>query len=445
LVTMLSDELLLLVFRKMAWKELRVTCMPVCRWWCEVARDASLWRELCRSRFPAAQYQTEQGGRATDWPAAFQEKQTELVRDVDKKLLCHYDICAKKQRDWWQGVTKDRSRVLVAIEQVNYLSYSRTALATFKKAVTLQALGRHPNIVTLVDVLGSDDEHLDSCWVIYRHMDASLDCIIRASILEEIHIQYITYQLLLAVRHVHSASIAHCDIQPSSILVNENCTIALSGFSEHAVVVPAGESPPQDRYVFRKWYSPPERVVGSTVLKCSQDMWQVGLVLGEMLKGQPLLPGNSTMHQLELICALTNPSADDVAAIESPYAETMVESIPGGGGGGGACRSLEEACPNASQSAIDLLRRLLQFNPTKRLTVAEALAHPYLAEFWMHEKSAALEGVHPWLVHGVPHDEKPPGIRRELLDHIRKWKQKKARKEEKRRVRRGERNKEQET
>lgn len=84
--------------------------------------------------------------------------------------------------------------------------------------------------------------------------------------------------------------------------------------------------------------------------------------------------------QLELISALTNPSADDVSAIESPYAESMMEAISGGGVGHG-CRSLEEACPKAAQSAIDLLRGLLQFNPAKRLTVDEALAHPFIAEF----------------------------------------------------------------
>ena len=120
-------------------------------------------------------------------------------------------------------------------------------------------------------------------------------------------------------------------LQPQSIFINENCTIALSRFGEYAMVVRSGESPPpypNDKYVSRKWYSPPERLLGSTVyafyhphrrgclplrspaltpharilathrVKTSRDMWQVGLVLGEMLKGQPLLAGNSTMHQV---------------------------------------------------------------------------------------------------------------------------------------------------
>ncbi|ELR14166.1 uncharacterized protein ACA1_131590 [Acanthamoeba castellanii str. Neff] len=48
-----------------------------------------------------------------------------------------------------------------------------------------------------------------------------------------------------------------------------------------------------------------------------------------MPKGQPLLPGNSTMHQLELISVLMNPSVDDVTAIESPYAKQSMSNALG--------------------------------------------------------------------------------------------------------------------
>jgi mitogen-activated protein kinase 15 len=37
--------------------------------------------------------------------------------------------------------------------------------------------------------------------------------------------------------------------------------------------------------------------------------------------------------------------------------------------------------PNASEQAADLLHKLLEFNPDKRITAEEALRHPYLAQF----------------------------------------------------------------
>jgi serine/threonine protein kinase len=81
--------------------------------------------------------------------------------------------------------------------------------------------------------------------------------------------------------------------------------------------------------------------------------------------------------QLSLINALTSPSPEDVASIDSPYGDVMMQSVNGETPYHGQHHSLEEACPDASASAISLLRGLLQFSPSKRLTVDEALAHPY--------------------------------------------------------------------
>ena len=44
--------------------------------------------------------------------------------------------------------------------------------------------------------------------------------------------------------------------------------------------------------------------------------------------------------------------------------------------------------PDASALAIDLMERMLQFNPAKRITVADALAHPYLAQ--LHDPASEL-------------------------------------------------------
>jgi mitogen-activated protein kinase 15 len=44
-------------------------------------------------------------------------------------------------------------------------------------------------------------------------------------------------------------------------------------------------------------------------------------------------------------------------------------------------RSLNELYPHASEDAIDLLKKLLHFNPNKRLSAEEAIAHPFVAQF----------------------------------------------------------------
>ena len=70
------------------------------------------------------------------------------------------------------------------------------------------------------------------------------------------------------------------------------------------------------------------------------------------------------------------PSPDDIEAINSPLAQTMLESLPPS-----KARRLTDMFPTASDDALDLLRSLLQFNPSKRLTADQALRHPYVAQF----------------------------------------------------------------
>jgi mitogen-activated protein kinase 15 len=59
------------------------------------------------------------------------------------------------------------------------------------------------------------------------------------------------------------------------------------------------------------------------------DMWSVGCILGELMCGKPMFPGTSTMNQLDKIIEATGtPSAEDIEAIDSPFAATMLESLP---------------------------------------------------------------------------------------------------------------------
>ena len=59
------------------------------------------------------------------------------------------------------------------------------------------------------------------------------------------------------------------------------------------------------------------------------DMWSVGCILGELLGGKPMFPGTSTMNQLDKIVEVTGmPKREDIDAIDSLFAATMLESLP---------------------------------------------------------------------------------------------------------------------
>ena len=124
-------------------------------------------------------------------------------------------------------------------------------------------------------------------------------------------------------------------------------------------------------------YRPPEILLGSTRYTKGVDMWAIGCIIGEQISGRPIFPGTSTMNQLDKIIEVCGrPTAEDVAAIKSPFAATMLESLPPS-----RPRSLTEIFPTASAEALDLMRMCLQFNPDKRCSAEEAIRHPYVAQF----------------------------------------------------------------
>ena len=116
-------------------------------------------------------------------------------------------------------------------------------------------------------------------------------------------------------------------------------------------------------------------------------MWSLGCLMAEMISGKPLFPGISTMNQLERILHVTGqPSPEDVSSMQSKFTVQMLESLTMKKYG-----SLAELLPNATPEALDLLSKMLQFNPEKRITATSALEHVYFAPFVSDEETRSRD------------------------------------------------------
>ena len=107
----------------------------------------------------------------------------------------------------------------------------------------------------------------------------------------------------------------------------------------------------------------------------SIDIWSVGCILAEFLGRKALFPGRDYLQQLRLIVdTLGPPSASDLSMIGNPQAVEYIKALPKR-----ERVPFEKLYTNASKEAIDLLEKMLVFDPRKRITAAQALQHEYLA------------------------------------------------------------------
>jgi mitogen-activated protein kinase 15 len=241
-------------------------------------------------------------------------------------------------------------------------------------------LGEHDNIVKMVNCMKAENDK--DIYLVFEYMDCDLYAVGRAGILEDIHKTYITYQILKALNYIHSGGLIHRDLKPSNVLISSDCHVKICDFGLCRSITDTAATSRESSafltdYVATRWYRAPEILLGSNRYTGAVDMWGLGCILGELLNGKPIFQGTSTMDQLDKILSLTGqPLDEDIQGTDSPFAATMLETIqfkpP---------NSLSEMFPTASAQALDFIRCCLQFNPHKRITAEEGLAHPFVSGF----------------------------------------------------------------
>lgn len=100
------------------------------------------------------------------------------------------------------------------------------------REVTLLRRLRHPYVVELFDIIEPrDKEHFETLYVVLELAESDLKKVIKSAIhLQLKHIQLVVYNLLCAVKYLHTANVLHRDLKPANILVNEDCSVKICDF-----------------------------------------------------------------------------------------------------------------------------------------------------------------------------------------------------------------------
>jgi c-Jun N-terminal kinase len=265
------------------------------------------------------------------------------------------------------------------------VTHAKRAFREFK----LMKLVNHKNIIGLLNAFTpqkSLEEFLD-LYICMELMDANLCQVINMDLDHE-RMSYLLYQMLCGIKHLHLAGIIHRDLKPSNIVVRSDCTLKILDFG---LARSAGTSFMMTPYVVTRYYRAPEVILGMGY-KENVDIWSVGCIMGEMIRGGVLFPGTDHIDQWnKIIEQLGTPSADFMRRLQ-PTVRNYVENRPRYAG-----YSFERLFPDVlfpaestdsnrlrASQARDLLSKMLVIDQEKRISVDEALMHPYI-NVWYDE------------------------------------------------------------
>ncbi|EQK99570.1 hypothetical protein G6O67_001365 [Ophiocordyceps sinensis] len=266
----------------------------------------------------------------------------------------------------------------VAIKKITPFDHSMFCLRTLREMKLLRYFN-HENIISILDIQKPRGyESFNEVYLIQELMETDMHRVIRTQDLSDDHCQYFIYQTLRALKAMHSANVLHRDLKPSNLLLNANCDLKVCDFGlARSAASQEDNSGFMTEYVATRWYRAPEIMLTFKEYTKAIDVWSVGCILAEMLSGKPLFPGKDYHHQLTLILdVLGTPTMEDYYGIKSRRAREYIRSLPFK-----KKVPFRTLFPKTSDLALDLLEKLLAFNPVKRITVEEALKHPYLEPY----------------------------------------------------------------
>ena len=283
-------------------------------------------------------------------------------------------------------------KVRVAIKHIVNGFCSATDARRIYREIKVMSHFEHPHILPLLEVVKPRDHSASQIYLVLQLMETDLHRVIHSSQdLTSDHISYFVYQTLCALRHIHAAGVLHRDLKPSNLLVNGDCSLRMCDFGL-ARESDASLSAALTEYVVTRWYRAPEVLLSGGRYTSTIDVWSVGCILAELLLRRPLFMGNNYLHQLQCITeTLGSPTEEDLHFVRAAAARNFMLRLPHCDG-----VPFEVLFSMVGDSpVVDLLRRMLMFDPDKRATVKECLAHPFLARVRAARRAISEAGPNP--------------------------------------------------
>ncbi|KAI9842432.1 MAG: TFIIH complex serine/threonine-protein kinase subunit kin28 [Thelocarpon superellum] len=288
------------------------------------------------------------------------------------------------------GHLRERPQALVAIKKIKVLADNRDGISmdSIREIKYLQELS-HPNIIALHSVFSSKNQNLN---LVLEYLPlGDLEQLIR-------NVDGVRYgaadvkawmcMLGRAVWFCHENFVLHRDIKPNNLLIAADGEVKLADFGLARSF--SDPYPNMTHQVITRWYRPPELLYGARHYSGAVDVWSMGAVFAELILRTPFLPGDTDVHQIELICqAIGTPTEDRWPGVSKlpdyvPIGPDKVRPLLGRD-------HFSSLFGTSGPSGVDLLMSMMSLDPRRRPTARQILQHAW----WTAEPRPTKKGDLP--------------------------------------------------
>lgn len=261
----------------------------------------------------------------------------------------------------------------VAMKKMKLDSEEEGVPSTAIREIALLRELSHENVVKLLDVFCSTNKLI----LVFEFLDNDLKKYMKSlgCQLEPKTIKLLASQLCSGVEFCHSNRVLHRDLKPQNLLIDSKLRLKIADFGlARAYSVPV---PKYTHEVVTVWYRAPEILLGSQLYSVPVDIWSVGCVFGEMATGTPLFSGDSEIHTIfKIFQKLGTPTTQEWPGVADcpEWKLTFPKWRPQG------WENIRNVKAQLAAEGIDLLAKLMVYDPRKRVSARGALQHPYFSD-----------------------------------------------------------------